>query len=259
MLQYEAVFDLKTRAAGNGYASLLKAVDDLGYRCSPRGLPTVEAMSVSYRLPLGIVERREAGNPAIGVVEGTGIAAGAPWDEVLGALTAVAPKTVANGMFGGSMSDYAGRMNGKPLVYFKRKELEGRQAVGVIAKHGQTGQDAPCTLAVQFRKRSALLDVDVFMRSQDLFLGLPTDTTMWTVVGTYLAKCHKIAPGLLTFHVSAAHIYQKHLGRIEEPTVVEKYTWWAVPTPWKLRSDLDFADDRLWMPAGIMREEADEV
>ena len=247
-----------TEVQGTGYSSLLKSVAAEGYKWWPRGLATREVQSLIYTLPLGSVEERVDGNPAIGIVEGIGVLANVPWLEVFNALKKVAPKTVTNGMFEGAMSDYAGRLRGFPFDLTRTNTPERlpihRQAVGMIARHGEYAKSLPCTLAVQLIERYDTLDLHVFMRSQDLFLGLPADTMLWTVVGTYYAAYTGLKLGKLIFHVSAAHIYEKHIGRIDTPVFTREYHW-GVPIvmPSNLQMQLYVAKGKNWIPTGLVR------
>ena len=255
MLKYNLQSDQSRVGSGAGWKGLLASVSELGYDASPRKLPTKEVLSLTYSLPLGRLEMRDSGNPAIGIVEGVGVISGAPWHMVKAALARVAPKTVAAGMFDGSMSDYAGRLDGFPTSYtFGADVLADRQFIGILAKNKEQGIDLPCTTSVQLRSRSGALHVNVSMRSQDLFLGLPADTMMWTIVGLYMAKQWGLEPGRLTFQVSAAHIYNKHLSRIEEPISEWRYFWHQIRSLESLLESLQTASRKDWFPLGLSRE-----
>ena len=255
MLAYELHTDsVSWPSYGKGWLSLLRTIVDEGYVCNPRSLPTREVLALTYSLPLGRVEIREKGNPAIGVVEGVGIISGAPWYTVLSALTSVAPQTVASGMFSGSMSDYAGRLRGFPTYNLGgNRSLIDRQAIGILSRNEEYGTHLPCTTSVQFRERDGFLHVNVHMRSQDLFLGLPADTMMWTLVGLYVARQWGLMPGKLIFQVSAAHIYYKHVERVDEVVDEWEYMWQALilPTQLTLLESLPEAKGRSWKPSGL--------
>ena len=240
---------------GVGQHALINSVIKCGYKCAPRGIPTYETLGVTYNYPLGEVETREGGNPAIGIVEGVGLISSAKWEDVLKALCLVAPKTVEQGMFAGTMSDYAGRLAGFPFNINNYLDLTSRQAIGIISRHGEIGKDLPCTTSVQLRERDGRLHINVAMRSQDLFIGLPSDVLMWTLLGLYVCAVRSLMPGHLIFQVSAPHVYEKHAKRIDETIKTWKYEWGPLPliSRDELGNQLKEAKGKNWMPAGLTR------
>ena len=258
MLNYQLLGDKDSGANnmwGVGQRQLMNSVVKHGYKCAPRNKLTYEMLGLTYSCPLGEVEVREGGNPAIGVIEGVGLISSAEWDVVLEALKVVVPQAIEKGMFDGTMSDYAGRLAGFPFNIDNYLDLTGRQAVGIISRHGETGKNLPCTTSVQFRRRYKRLYVNVAMRSQDLFRGLPADILMWTLLGLYVCAVHNLLPGYLIFQVSAPHVYERHLERINEPTKIWKYEWGSMPliSRDELKNQLKNVTGKNWMPAGLSR------
>lgn len=61
----------------------------------------------------------------------------------------------------------------------------------------------------------ASLDICVYMRSVDLFLGLPFDIASYALLQRLIARCAGLNSGSLTFFLGDAHIYLNHLRQVE--------------------------------------------
>lgn len=93
-----------------------------------------------------------------------------------------------------------------------RKDPETRQAIVQIYKtpHGPT-KDVPCTLATQyFIREGYYLHTSVYMRSSDIWLGLPYDFFNVTMMANILAAQLGITLGPTTFHLGSSHLYQNN-------------------------------------------------
>jgi len=87
-----------------------------------------------------------------------------------------------------------------------------------------SSKDIPCTVAMAFEIRDGLLDCHVFMRSSDVWLGLPYDAFNFTMVAAYVMVEYRrlcggnnllVLTGLGTLYVTAAssHLYEEHWDR----------------------------------------------
>ncbi len=114
----------------------------------------------------------------------------------------------------GSMLD---AMSGPSSVNVSRMRAAG------LSWHGSTGggwdgsswrsKDIPCTVAWHFQIRSGKLNLTVFMRSNDVWLGLPYDILSFTTVQRVVASCLGVESGEYHHVVSNLHIYEQHLDK----------------------------------------------
>lgn len=65
---------------------------------------------------------------------------------------------------------------------------------------------------------SQYLDLLVYMRSVDLFLGLPFDIASYAILQTLIAKEVNLVPRKLVFSMGDSHIYNNHFDQVLEVT-----------------------------------------
>lgn len=70
----------------------------------------------------------------------------------------------------------------------------------------------PCHLLAQFFvNHDGRLDCQVYMRSVDLILGLPSDVVLYSALLILVANYVTMRPGVLTFQLGDTHIYENHV------------------------------------------------
>jgi thymidylate synthase len=77
-------------------------------------------------------------------------------------------------------------------------------------------KDVPCTVAIFCSLREGLLNLHVFMRSSDLWLGIPYDVFNFAMLGHYICSLLNqsklnddfVAPGRLYLTAASSHLYQ---------------------------------------------------
>lgn len=79
----------------------------------------------------------------------------------------------------------------------------------------------PCHTFFQFcaepqASGTNLLNLSVYFRSNDLFLGTPFDIASFALLLHATAKTVGMEPGVLTYTVGDAHVYKNHLDQVEE-------------------------------------------
>ena len=83
---------------------------------------------------------------------------------------------------------------------------------------GKTAQDQamdhPCTLSLGFRARDGRLNMSVTMRSNDLWLGLPTDFTMFSILQATIAGILGLEVGSYLHYSHSVHIYDRNRQKI---------------------------------------------
>ena len=87
-----------------------------------------------------------------------------------------------------------------------------RQAVLTLWKQNPAAsKDIPCTVAMNFYVRDGLLNLTVFMRSSDIWLGLPYDTYSFSCMGLLVAQRLGMHVGSLTNFATSRHLYNRNL------------------------------------------------
>ena len=217
----------------NGYVDLVQHVLRNGKEVSPRGQKTreiedfvVQIEDVHNTLPLGI---NRGTVPGIGAVEACQLLSGLSLPEL---VIAVGPQFINyaedNGVFHGA---YGPRTNGQYDVIIDRlkNDPDSRQAVVTIWNPEydlqEKKRDYPCTILHQFRVRDNKLNMTVFMRSNDVWLGAAYDFFQFTRVQIAMASVLGIEPGKYVHHVGSMHIYEQHYGAAEDLT----YTTEPIP------------------------------
>lgn len=104
----------------------------------------------------------------------------------------------------------------------------------------------PCHMFAQFYVRNLdndeprKLDCQVYIRSNDLFLGLPFNIASYALLVHMLAQVTGIKPGELVITIGDAHIYQNHIEQVKEQ--LSRKPIFHLPTL-VLNSEIDNIDD----------------
>lgn len=226
----------------NGYVDLVKHVLENGREVAPRGMKTREIEDAIIRiddvyntLPLGVGRGTV---PGIGAVEACQLLAGVSTPKL---VIEVGPQFANyaedNGLFHGA---YGLRTDGQyeKIVERLKADPDTRQAVVTIWDPKldllEKKRDYPCTILHQFRIRNNKLNMTVFMRSNDVWLGAAYDFFQFTRVQIAIASVLGIEPGKYTHHVGSLHIYEQHYeaadklkyaDTYEEVPVITAATW----------------------------------
>jgi thymidylate synthase len=76
-------------------------------------------------------------------------------------------------------------------------------------------EDVPCTCTLQFLHRKDGLDLVVYMRSNDVFLGLPHDVFCFTMIQEIVARAVGAEVGQYIHAVGSLHLYDSNLTQAE--------------------------------------------
>jgi len=101
-------------------------------------------------------------------------------------------------------------------------DQQTRQAVVTLWRpNPKPSKDIPCTVALTFNIRDNKLNCHVFMRSSDIWLGVPYDFFTFTMMATKL-RCiyndtnrQRVQPGLLYFTAVSSHLYDRDLEQVK--------------------------------------------
>jgi thymidylate synthase len=220
----------------NGYVDIVQWVLENGKEVSPRGMKTREIEDAVIfiddalnTLPLGV---NRGTVPGIAAVEALQLLAGV---SVPNLVTAIGPQFANyaedNGLFHGA---YGLRTNGQYETIIERikNDPDTRQAVVTIWAPQLDLQpekrDYPCTILHQFRVRDGKLNMSVYMRSNDVWLGAAYDWFQFTRVQIAMASVLGIEPGMYAHHVGSLHIYEQNYDAAEKLEYASSYT--NVPT-----------------------------
>jgi hypothetical protein len=181
-------------------------------------------------LPLGVKRGTVAG---IGAVEACQLMSETSDPEL---VIAVGPqfKNYAedNGIFHGA---YGLRTSGQYAAVIERlrSDPDTRQAVVTIWNPAYDllpdKRDYPCTILHQFRIRDNKLNMSVYMRSNDVWLGAAYDFFQFTRVQIAIASVLGIEPGTYSHHVGSLHIYEQHYEAATKLEYCDKKDYPSIP------------------------------
>lgn len=189
-----------------------------GTEVSPRGMKTREipqrTIEVDMRKPVLCVPERKLSYQfmaaeAYWILSGDDrVASIAPWNKRIADFSddgvtffgAYGPKIVAQ----------------LPYVIEKLKADEHSRQAGLTIwrESPPPTKDVPCTVAVFFGIRNGKLNVHVFMRSSDAWLGVPYDVFNFSMLGHLVCAelnqwyIHDVLPGTLYLTAASSHIYE---------------------------------------------------
>lgn len=123
---------------------------------------------------------------------------------------------------------------------------ESRQAVVTMWDSGDLTEsirggvnDTPCTVCLQYLLRDGVLHCSCYMRSNDVWLGLPYDVFCFTMMQRLVAQQLGARPGDYVHNVGSLHVYkrdeQKLWQRGESPRTEQGRAsphGWSDATPW---------------------------
>jgi thymidylate synthase len=120
------------------------------------------------------------------------------------------------------------------VVSSLKNDRDTRQAVLTTWRSPEPGQivrskDVPCTVAWHFTVRDDRLELVVFMRSNDAWLGLPYDTLSFTTVQRVLASMLGMKLGHYTLVASNLHLYETHWEQAAETVLNDAHSDLNVP------------------------------
>ncbi len=197
-----------------------------GVKRSPRGRPTRDAgfTTILLETPFDALPT-DCGRRALPAI------AAAEALQLIGAVSTpslmftIAPKfrnyVEADGRFHGA---YGARVKDQvtAVVNKLRRDPDSRQAVAVlwdpILDNLVRKNDYPCTVALQFQIEDGKLCANTFMRSNDVWLGLPYDMFQFTQLQMSVARSLSLAYGWYRHTTLSLHAYDDDLDNLENIT-----------------------------------------
>ena len=208
-----------------GYVTLCNHVLTHGDKATVRGLPMREIRSATVvcedstdTLPTGVNRKL---NTSIAAAEAAQLVGGVSWPQVMINVQSRFASFMRDGTFHGA---YGVRMRfaWPKIVSTLTKDRSSRQAVAAIWRNELDldirDPDVPCTALFQFQLRNDVLDMDVYMRSQDIWWGTVHDFFQFTQVQQTIANVLNVKPGRYTLHAGNLHLYERDIPGIEALT-----------------------------------------
>lgn len=115
------------------------------------------------------------------------------------------------GAYGPRLMGEGGRLG--EIIKVLRTKKDSRQAVIQLFEHDDLSneRDVPCTCTMQFFLREDVLDVVVYMRSNDAFRGLPHDVFCFTMIQELVARAVGADVGRYIHLVGSLHLYDENV------------------------------------------------
>lgn len=208
----------------DGYVKLVDYVYEHGVKRAPRGQATRDAGHVTIvvhdpnnALPIGT---GRGVSPAVAAVEAIQLIASVSVPQM---VVAASPRFVnyqePNGEFYGAY----GRRIGDQVHYVIKKlqeDRDTRQAVitlwNPLYDNAPMMKDYPCTVALHFAIINDKLEMNVTMRSNDVWLGTPYDLFQFTQLQLSVAHVLHVEVGIYRHTAWSLHLYESDLDAIEE-------------------------------------------
>ena len=77
-------------------------------------------------------------------------------------------------------------------------------------------KDIPCNTTLYFKIRNGKLDITVINRSNDIFLGIPYNVFLFSVILRYVAHKINVNIGVQRHFTDCLHLYEEHIDKVKE-------------------------------------------
>lgn len=142
-------------------------------------------------------------------------------------------------LFGGETSQMTRLLN--TLKARNGGNSDTRQAVVQIFRQTDLrpgNGDVPCTTTLQFLPRNGKLDLAVTMRSNDAYIGFPSDVFAFTFIQELVARTLNLELGKYSHFVGSLHLYDKYAAKARDYLNEGFQTTFGMPPmpsgdPWK--------------------------
>lgn len=190
---------------------------DRGHDVSPRNMAVkelahhtveVDMLHPVLRCPARKLNYRFMAAEALWILEGS---------DKLEELTRYNPNMAAFSDDGVTLSGAYGPRIVPQVTYVVAKLREDRDtrqaALTIWEPNPAPSKDIPCTVAMDFKIREDRLNLHVFMRSSDIWLGLPYDVFSFSCVAYLVCSIlGGVEPGTLYLTAASSHLYERHWG-----------------------------------------------
>jgi hypothetical protein len=175
------------------------------------------------------------------------------------------------------MGAYGPRMSYQlnQVYHLLRQDPDTRQAVVSVFNHLQDNhgdkKNEPCTLALHFTIRGGALDLTAYMRSNDVWWGLPYDMSAFIFLQKVLARWLEIPAGSYSHVATSMHIYDNNMVmegvrrlllnvddesaglKLPDWDLSYKHTWTALSAFWDIEEAIRTQPGHLVKPLGSLK------
>jgi thymidylate synthase len=119
---------------------------------------------------------------------------------------------IVHGGYGARLFGWDGADQIQNVIRLLQKKPSSRRAVIQLFDHEDIDapyKEVPCTCTLQFMLRDGKLDLTTYMRSNDVYLGLPHDIFSFTMIQELVARSVGTSLGVYTHFVGNMHLYEK--------------------------------------------------
>ena len=124
-----------------------------------------------------------------------------------------------SGGYGPRLFNWRGINQFDNVASILRSKPDSRQAVIQLFDGSDTmgeSRDVPCTCTLQFMLRDNRLNLIVYMRSNDAYLGLPHDVFCFTMLQEIMARRLGVNLGTYRHMVGSLHLYKRNIPEAKE-------------------------------------------
>ena len=206
-----------------GYVDVAQYVLKHGDRTAPRGQGTVEVLGAQIRIDAGHLMLPVCTNrnpaQAIAAAEALQLVGGVSYPELMVSIAKKFGEFLDGGTFHGAYGTRTRRQM-VDVVDGLRMNTDTRQAVVTIwdpAYDSRGGyRDMPCTISLQFLLRDYELHMLTYMRSNDVWLGLPYDVFQFTQLQCAVAGSLGVQVGTYVHTAGSLHVYDRDASKVED-------------------------------------------
>lgn len=134
---------------------------------------------------------------------------------------------------------------------------------------GSQPKNIPCPVGFSLTRVGDLVHCSVFIRSSDVFIGLPYDVMGYALTLDAVAQSVDCKAGTLHVTLAHPHIYEPHFDHVQECLTGDRSAWWTLVEPklpdWDVEAILEdpdtylddvlsLAEDELYNPWNPMPE-----
>lgn len=210
----------EVRSANQAWLHALSLVLAHGERSSPRGMGTIEyphlTSLIDMHHPVVTIKER-ALNYRFMAAEAYWILSGDDTVEGIVPYNSQLLKFSDDGVnFAGAYGPQIELQLGYVITTLLQDQDSRQAGLTIWKSNPPKSKDIPCTVAIWFQLRKGCLNVHVFMRSNDLWLGYPYDVFNFSMLGHYVAgslnnRGVACRVGILYHTAVSAHLYDLHL------------------------------------------------
>lgn len=207
----------------NAWINEIRTLQRTGERVSPRGMQTAERrwsqIEVANSMSFPVVAQGRSFRDVIGILEGLSLVGGVSVPEAFTDRVKKFGDFMDDGVLHGA---YGTRASGKlgEVVRLMERDPDTRQAVVTVFDSdrdlNRQKKDIPCTVALHFMKRGDDLELNVTMRSNDIWLGTPYDFTQFAVAQASVAQALGLWPGKYVHSAGSLHLYERDYAAVAD-------------------------------------------